>query len=262
MRIFSWNVNGLRACAGKGFRKWLDASGAAFVGLQEVRAQADQLPREVAAIPDWHFAVSAAGRPGYSGVGIYSRQKLDHLDTKLGEPRFDTEGRFQLARLGKLLVANVYFPNGSGKERDNSRVPHKLEFYSALFDLLARRRKAGMRVLVIGDFNTAHQAIDLARPKDNEGTSGFLAEERAELDRWIAAGWADTFRAFEKGEGHYSWWSQRQSARERNVGWRIDHVYACPKAMEFVRGAGIDPHVQGSDHCPVWVDLDPKITAS
>lgn len=259
MRIVSWNVNGLRACASKGFRTWFDADGATIVGLQEVRAHEGQLPRDVLEIADWHRHVFAAERPGYSGVGLYAREKPDHLDTKLGEERFDVEGRLQLARFGKLLLANVYFPNGSGKERDNARVPFKLDFYRALFDLLERRRKAGMRVLVIGDFNTAHRPIDLARPKDNEGTSGFLAEERAELDRWQAAGYVDTFRHFEKGEGHYSWWSQRMGARARNVGWRLDHVYACPKAMEFVRRAGIDPHVQGSDHCPVWVTVDPKI---
>jgi exodeoxyribonuclease-3 len=111
----------------------------------------------------------------------------------------------------------------------------------------------------MGDFNTAHREIDLARPAANSRTSGFLPEERQELDRWLDAGWVDTFRAFEEGAGHYSWWSQRGGARARNVGWRLDYVFASPAAMRYVRSAFIHPKVQGSDHCPVGVDLDPRI---
>ena len=122
-----------------------------------------------------------------------------------------------------------------------------------------RLRRGGLRVLVLGDFNTAHQEIDLARPAGNRKTSGFLPEERAELDRWIAAGWIDTFRHFESGGGHYSWWSQRFGVRAKNIGWRIDSVFASPAAMEYVRGASIHPEVTGSDHCPVGVALDPEI---
>src|SRR5690606_29116398 len=124
-------------------------------------------------------------------------------------------------------------------------------------EVLQARRRAGQRVLVMGDLNTAHEDIDLARPRSNRGTSGFLPEERAELRRWLDAGWIDTFRAFEPGPGHYSWWSQRQGVRERNVGWRIDYVLASPAAMRYVRHAFIHPEVRGSDHCPVGVVLDP-----
>ena len=157
------------------------------------------------------------------------------------------------------MVANVYFPNGNGKERDNSRVPFKLEFYRALFETLERLRRSGRRVLVMGDFNTAHREIDLARPRENRETSGFLPEERAELDRWLARGWVDTFRRFEPRPERYSWWSQRFGVRARNVGWRIDYVLASPAAMRFVRGAFLQPDVMGSDHCPVGVDVDPEI---
>ena len=259
LRVASWNVNGLRACASRGFADWLAASRAAIVGLQEVRAHEGQLPKDLRAIDGWHSHFSSARKPGYSGVALYSRRPFTSVETTLGEPRFDSEGRVQLARFGKLLVANVYFPNGSGKERDNSRVPFKLAFYRALFDRLARARRAGRRVLVIGDFNTAHQEIDLARPQANANTSGFLPEEREELDRWIAAGYCDTFRRFEKRPGHYSWWSQRQGSRERNVGWRLDYVLACARATPFVRAAGIEARVIGSDHCPVWAECDPAI---
>jgi exodeoxyribonuclease-3 len=166
-----------------------------------------------------------------------------------------------LARFRRLVVANVYFPNGSGKDRDNGRVPFKLDFYRALFERLERLRRAGRRVLVLGDFNTAHREIDLARPRENQKTSGFLPEEREELDRWLRAGWVDTFRAFQPGPGHYSWWSQRQGVRARNVGWRIDYVLASPAAMRHVRGAFLHADVQGSDHCPVGVDVDPALFA-
>ncbi|MBK8482649.1 MAG: exodeoxyribonuclease III [Proteobacteria bacterium] len=261
MRIVSWNVNGLRACAKKGFTRWLAGCGAEIVGVQEVRADPRLLPNAVHAPAGWFTNFSAATRAGYSGVGLYSRRPIDALRTALGQADFDAEGRLQLAHFGRLVVANVYFPNGSGSARDNGRVPFKLAFYRALFAQLERLRRADRHVLVIGDFNTAHQAIDLARPQANRGTSGFLAEERAELDRWLRAGWVDTFRHFEGGPGHYSWWSQRGGVRARNIGWRIDYVLACSAALRHVRAAFIDAQVKGSDHCPVGVDVDPAITA-
>ncbi len=258
-RVLSWNVNGLRAATRKGFGNWLAKCDAQIVGLQEVRALPEQLDEKIVNPEGWHTRFSAAARKGYSGVGLYSRMVADRVETSLGEERFDCEGRVQLARFGRLFVANVYFPNGNGKDRDNSRVPYKLDFYRSLFELLERKRKGGYRVLVMGDFNTAHLEIDLARPKQNRKTSGFLVEECQELDRWLNAGWIDTLRHFDDSPGRYSWWSQRGGARERNVGWRIDYILASPSAKPFLRSAYIDAHVEGSDHCPVGVDLDPAI---
>jgi exodeoxyribonuclease-3 len=258
-RVVAWNVNGLRACTRKGFLDWLGACGAEIVGVQEVRALPGDLPPDVGAPAGWHVHLSPAARLGYSGVGLFARRKPDVVETLLGEEHFDREGRLQLARFGALAVANVYFPKGSGRNRDNSRVPYKLEFYRALFDRLERLRRRGARVLVMGDFNTAHREIDLARPKGNETTSGFLPEEREELDRWLRAGWVDTFRAFEPGPGHYTWWSQRFGVREKNIGWRIDYVLASRAAMQHVRGAFLWPHVTGSDHCPVGVELERRV---
>ena len=258
-RVASWNVNGLRACARKGFGDWFASANADVIGLQEVRALPDELPPEVRAPRGHHVEFAPAERRGYSGVALYSRRKPDSVERALGIPRFDVEGRLLLARFGRLVVANVYFPKGSGKERDNSRVPYKLAFYATLFERVEKLRRGGFRVLVMGDFNTAHREIDLARPRDNQKTSGFLPEERAEIDRWIAAGWVDVFRSFEPEGGHYSWWSQRQGARERNVGWRIDYVLASPAAARFARDAWIAPGVRGSDHCPVGVDFDPAL---
>ena len=258
-RILSWNVNGLRACAGKGFAAWLARSRAEIVGLQEVRAFPEQLPPALRAPRRWHAHFAPAERPGYSGVGLFARRAPRRVDTALEQARFDVEGRLQLAHFGRLVLVNGYFPKGSGTQRDNSRVPYKLDFYRALFERLEALRRSGRRVLVMGDFNTAHREIDLARPRQNAQTSGFLPEERAELDRWIAAGWVDTFRRFESGGGHYTWWSQRFGVRAKNIGWRIDYMLASPAAMRHVTHAFIQPHVTGSDHCPVGVDVDPAL---
>ena len=259
VKVLSWNVNGLRAAAKKGFRGWLDDSGAEIVALQEVRARPEQLPDDLREPDDWHTRVVAGERPGYAGVGLFCARAPDTHESALGIPRFDVEGRLQLARFGRLTIVNAYFPNGNGRDRDNSRVPYKLDFYRAVFELVQRRRKAGQRVLVMGDFNTAVREIDLARPKQNTKTSGFLTEERDELERWLAAGWLDSFREFEPGAGHYSWWSQRGTARARNVGWRIDYVLASPNLRPFLRGAFIQPEVLGSDHAPVGVELDASV---
>jgi exodeoxyribonuclease-3 len=259
VRVVSWNVNGLRAVHKKGFESWLSAARAHVVAVQEVRARAEQIPEQLRTLKRWRTHFVSAERPGYSGVGLFARSEPDDVDTVLGVKEMDLEGRLQVARFGRLTIVNGYFPNGNGKNRDNSRIPFKLDFYRRLFERLEKARRDGERILVLGDFNTAHQDIDLARPKDNRETSGFRPEEREEFDRWLRAGWVDTFRFFHKGPGHYSWWTQRLDARARNIGWRLDYVLASHGAMPFVRRASIHPEVFGSDHCPVSVDLDPKI---
>jgi exodeoxyribonuclease-3 len=261
LTVASWNVNGLRAAANKGFLDWLAATPADIVGVQEVRAPLEALPEPVRAPSGWHTHFVAAERKGYSGVGLYARLPPSDVQSTLGKPAFDAEARVLSARFGKLRVVNGYFPNGNGKERDNSRVPFKLGFYDHLFRMLAEGFERGEPILVLGDFNTAHSEIDLARPKQNEKTSGFLPEERAELSRWLDAGWVDSFRHFETRPGHYSWWSQRGGARQRNVGWRIDYVLASPGAARYLQGAAIEAHVLGSDHCPVSVTLDRAVLA-
>jgi exodeoxyribonuclease-3 len=254
VRIVSWNVNGLRACAREAFPKLLQESAADVIGVQEVRALPAQLDAATRSPPGWH-AYFAPGGPGYSGVAIYSRAKPDEVTIGVGERRFDVEGRLITARFGKTFVVNGYFPKGSGSERDNSRVPYKLDFYRAVFERAQMLRRRGA-VFVIGDFNTAHAEIDLARPKENVKNSGFLPEERAELTRWIDAGWVDTFRALHPGQsGCYTWWRQWGGTRERNIGWRIDCVYASPSAAKRVTAAFIWSDIRGSDHAPVGVDV-------
>ena len=261
MRVISWNVNGLRAVLQKDFAAWLNNSGADVVGLQEVRATPDQLAKELKQFEDdgWHVTINAAERKGYSGVALLSRKKPDDVITSVGVDEFDVEGRLQFARFGNLHIVNGYFPNGNGKERDNSRIPYKLGFYKKVFETVDAERLAGGRILVMGDLNTAHKELDLARPKANVKTSGFTPIERAELDRWIAAGWIDTFRQFHTDEGHYSWWSARFGVREKNIGWRIDMVMASLGASRFLKDAFILKDVGGSDHAPVGVDLDDNV---
>lgn len=262
LRVLSWNVNGLRSVASKGFSSFLGGlcdSGPHILGVQETRATEADLEDSLRGPTGFHCHFVSAERKGYSGVALYSTLRPDSVETSLGQPEFDVEGRYQLARFGELWLVNAYFPNGSGKERDNSRIPYKLEFYRRVFERLEPARLAGQPILVMGDFNTAHQEIDLARPKENRKTSGFCEEERAEFDRWIRAGWVDTFRAFEPAGGHYSWWSQRFGVRAKNIGWRIDYVLASAAAMRFVRRGFLWTRVFGSDHCPVGIEIDQQV---
>ncbi len=259
MKIISWNVNGLRACLKKGFAEWRDHCGADVIALQETRVRADQLNEGQREPRGWVFHLVSAERAGYSGVGLLSRPAPDKVVTSLGDADFDREGRLQIATFGELVLANVYFPNGSGKNRDNGRIPFKLAFYRRLFDVLSDLNPARRPILVMGDFNTAHEEIDLARPRANQKTSGFCPEEREELTRWLRSGWHDTFRERCSEGGHYTWWSQRFGVREKNIGWRIDYVLASDAAIPFIRDAFIHPGVKGSDHCPVGVEVDPKI---
>jgi len=254
-KIVSWNVNGIRAALRKGFADWAEGNAADVIGLQEVRAQEDLAVGELSKFRPFVHVV-AAQKKGYSGVGLLSNEK-PVVETSLGVDEFDAEGRVQIARYGELTIANIYFPNGSGKNRDNSRIPFKLSFYQKLFELLEVEQASGQSVVVMGDFNTAHRDIDLARPKDNRKTSGFCPEECAELQRWLDGGYIDTFRMkHPEQEGAYTWWSQRKGVRERNVGWRIDYILVSENLRDRVVDASIFAEQLGSDHCPIGLELD------
>ena len=222
----------------------------------------EEFPSAARTPTDWHAAFAVAERRGYSGVGIYSKFRPVLVETSLGEPQFDIEGRFIAAHFrtdrGRFAVVNGYFPKGSGKDRDNSRVGYKLDFYRAVFDRAQQLRRR-CPVLVIGDFNTAHREIDLARPKSNVKNSGFLLEERVELDRWLEAGWVDTFRALHPDQpDHYTWWRQWGGARERNVGWRIglrprvaERDGTIEGRLHLAQRAGLRPLPGGCRHRPL-----------
>ena len=255
------DVNGIRACTKRGFAGFLERCGADVLGVQEVRALPEQIPDETRAPADWHAAFSPAERRGYSGVGLYARPEPERVETSLDEPRFDAEGAVHRRPLpgGRRRAVHgrqLLLPQGERQGPRQQPRPLQARLLPRGVRPAEELRREGP-VLVIGDYNTAHREIDLARPKANVKNSGFLPEERAELDRWLDAGWTDTFRALHPDEpDHYSWWAQRGGARARNVGWRIDYVLASPEAMERVRGAFIWPDEHGSDHCPVGVDID------
>lgn len=257
MQIISWNINGIRAATKKGLPSWLNSVDASIIGFQEVRAKREQVPKEIEALVEWKKDFVQAERPGYSGVAVFSKLPNEIVPVSLGE-EFDVEGRIIGAKFGALSVFNVYFPNGGGKNRDNGRIPYKLNFYRALFDWLQNYQKDNPRVIVMGDFNTAHKEIDIARPKANEKTSGFCPEEREEVSRWISAGWIDSFREYCTKPDQYTWWSQMFRARDRNVGWRIDYVMVSDALRPFLKDGFIHMETLGSDHCPIGIDLDDK----
>lgn len=252
MRIVSWNVNGIRAAIKKGFCEKIAQFNADIIGIQETKANEEQVFKACEHIHEYHRFAHSGERPGYSGVALFSKKKPQEVITQINDHQFDREGRVVAALYDNLMVVNVYFPNGSGKDGDNARVAYKLAFYDALFDFLQQFQ---LPMLVMGDFNTAHQEIDLARPKENINTSGFLLEEREHFSAILQRGYVDTFRHFNKEPNNYTWWNMRFKARERNVGWRIDGVLANKSALNLVTKAFIWPDIMGSDHCPVGVDI-------
>ena len=257
MKYVSWNVNGLRAVAKKGFLEWLHNASPDVLGLQEIKAEADQLPEEVRSPKGYHaYFSSCKTKKGYSGVALYSKTKPDKVEYGIGIKKFDDEGRIIIGHFGELVLLNVYFPNGGGGPE---RLKYKFEFYDAFLKHTESLRKKGKKVIFCGDVNTAHEEIDLARPKENEKNTGFLPEERAWIDELVYSGYVDSFRHFyPHKEGAYSYWDMKSAARERNVGWRIDYFFLAPELLPKLKTAGISPLVYGSDHCPVWVELKGK----
>ncbi len=254
MKLMSWNVNGLRAVTKKGFVEWLYETSPDVLGLQEIKAEAEQLSDEVRA-PKGYFAYfsSCKTRKGYSGVALYSKTEPDKVEYGIGIKKFDDEGRIIIGHYGDLVLLNVYFPNGGGGPE---RLKYKYEFYDAFLKYTEKLRKHGKKVVFCGDVNTAHEEIDLARPKENEKNTGFLPEERAWIDELIYSGYTDSFRHFHPNKtGAYSYWDMKTAARERNVGWRIDYFFVASELAGKLKGAGITPNVFGSDHCPVWIEL-------
>lgn len=254
MRIATWNVNGLRACERNGFHAWLAEEAPDVVCLQEVRAERAQLSPACAEPAGYHATFHACRvKKGYSGVATWARTAPAAVRTELGVPAYDDEGRLIVTRHDGFTLYNAYYPNGG---RDLARVPFKLAFYETLIAELRERLAAGEPIILCGDFNTAHTELDLANPRANVGTTGFLPEERAVLGRLLDLGFVDVFRARHPGEkGHYTWWSNRPGVREKNIGWRIDYFLVSADLVPAVRDVRHRPEVLGSDHCPVVLEL-------
>lgn len=251
MKIISWNVNGLRAIVKKNFFEFIDEVKPDILGLQETKLQPDQVPEEILDL-DYYQYWSSAKRKGYSGVALFTKQKPLKIEYSIGKQEFDDEGRVIIAEFEDYVVINCYYPNG---QKDEQRLDYKLRFYDRMLEVFEEYTKNGKKLILCGDFNTAHHPIDLARPKANEKTSGFLPIERAWLDKIVSMGYIDTFRMFNQKPDEYSWWSYRMRAREKNVGWRIDYFFINEIAKPLVKNAFIMQDVMGSDHCPIGIEI-------
>lgn len=257
MRITTWNVNGLRAALQKGAGEWWEAYRPDVLCLQEVRSRPDQLTDGQSRKLAWvHAEWNPARQPGYSGVATFSRIEPLASEKGLGEEHFDHEGRLIQTRFDDFVLFNLYFPHGS---RDHSRVGFKLKFYARLLDLCDRMHESGEKIVLGGDFNTAHQEIDLKNHKQNETSTGFLPEERAWIDKYLEHGFVDAYRLLYPDREQYTWWAYYANARERNVGWRLDYFLVSESLMAHVEDVIIHQDVLGSDHCPVTLVITPQI---
>lgn len=253
MKILSWNVNGIRSVHKKGFLDWFWTEDADIVCVQETKASPEQIPDDLHLIRGYTGYFSRPEKLGYSGVGLWSRIEPKKIDTSIGIGRFDNEGRVIRADYEKCILFNVYFPNGKASDE---RLEFKMDFYETFLALVTKLKKQGKKIIVCGDVNTAHKEIDLARPKENEMISGFLPQERAWMDRFIEAGFIDTFRMFNTEGENYTWWSMRTNARKRNVGWRIDYFFVSENLKSKVTSATIQSEIHGSDHCPIAIEIN------
>lgn len=255
MRIISWNVNGLRAIHKKD--KWnqiFDLKPDIFC-LQETKANPDQLPEEVRNPDGFHsYFDHPKEKKGYSGVAIYSKIKPEKVQYEMGSPTLDDEGRLVAAYYKDFVLLNVYFPNGGGGPE---RLKYKLDFYDEFLKFIEKLRRDQKNIIFCGDVNTAHNEIDLARPKENVENTGFLPIERAWIDKVVSKGYIDVFRNFSPTvAGAYTYWDMKTFARDRNVGWRIDYFFCTSDVVSHIKDNGIMSDIYGSDHCPIYLDID------
>lgn len=252
MKIISWNINGIRAAQKKGFLEWLYKESPDIVCVQEIKAQEDQLDMAIRNPEGYFVYFNPAERKGYSGVATFTKQEPLSVEKGFGVDRFDSEGRVLTTEFEDFFLLNIYFPNG---QRDGERLKYKMDFYEETMRYVDMLKKTGKEVITLGDYNTAHKEIDLARPKENANRSGFLPIECAWLDKWVESGQIDIFREFNSEPDQYTWWDQKTRARERNVGWRIDYHFITEGLRERVKDAKIMADVMGSDHCPISLEL-------
>lgn len=254
MKILSWNTNGLRATVRDGkFHSLFEQEQPDILCLQETKASPDQLTDDVVNVPGYHsYFASSTYKKGYSGVAVYTKEQPEHVEYGLGVERFDEQGRTLIIYYKDFTFINCYFPNGGGAPE---KLQYKLDFYDTFLAKIDRLVK-DKPVLFTGDVNVAHEAIDLARPKENAKHVGFLPQERAWMDEVIAHGFTDVFRHFYPTvEGAYTYWDQFTHARDRNVGWRIDYFFASAKMMQRITGTKILADWYGSDHCPITLTI-------
>jgi len=224
MKILSWNVNGIRAVYKKGFLEWFNKTRADIICLQEIKAQKEQIPDDLINLKNYHFYSNYAVKKGYSGVAVYTKAKPEKVEYRLGLKRFDQEGRILKLTYHKFTLINLYLPHG-GRGKEN--LDYKLESYKYLLNYLKRNKDKN--IISVGDFNIAHQEIDLARPKNNHNNIMFTLEERKQIDKIIEFGFIDTFRKFNQKSDNYTWWPYFANCKGRNIGWRIDYIFVSKK---------------------------------
>ena len=252
INIVSWNINGIRAAEKKGLLNWLQKMSPDIICLQETKAQPGEIKQELQQPQGYYAYWNSAERKGYSGVATFTKTRPAKVENGFGTKQFDTEGRAIIAQYPEFTLFNVYFPNG---KMSPERLDYKMGFYDAFLDFVDPIKARGEMVIICGDFNTAHKEMDLARPKENQKVSGFLPMERAWMDTFVAHGFIDIFRYFNKEPGHYTWWSLITRARDRNIGWRLDYFFVTENLLGSIKEASILSDVTGSDHCPVEIRL-------
>lgn len=252
MKITTWNVNGFRAVLRKNALDWVQEVDPDVLCLQEIKVNLDQISEDEATLDGYDSVWNPAERKGYSGTATFYKQAPISYDKGFGIEKFDVEGRVLRFKYPSFNLYNIYFPNGG---QGNERVPYKLEFYEALLTICDTLHSQGENIIITGDFNTAHNEIDLANPKENEKNTGFLPEERAWIDRYLAHGFKDAFRELYPETELYTWWTYRFNSRERDIGWRLDYFLVSEQLMDRVEDVIIHGAIMGSDHCPVSLML-------
>lgn len=265
-KILCWNINGYRSIVGQNPSKkydtisrenklfaFIEKEKPDIVCMQETKADLSQINEDLRQPAGYtSFYNSSKTKKGYSGVAIFTKEQPKQVIDSIGIERFDIEGRFLQADYDGFSLLNIYFPKGYA---DNERLDYKLEFYDAVFEYLEKLKRTQKNIIITGDYNTAHKEIDLARPNENVGTSGFIPVEREKLDVLVEKGFLDAFRLFTSDGSNYTWWSQRGRARENNVGWRIDYFFISENLKNNVKNCYLLPEIQGSDHCPLILEL-------
>ena len=253
MKIITWNVNGLRAVLSKKALEQVKNHEADIICLQEIKTRPEQInPEQLNNFGNYRIIWNPAVRPGYSGVASFVKNPFNSYELGFGNPQFDNEGRVMQMLVDDFRLFNVYFPNG---QRDLGRLKYKLDFYESLLSYLDQLHNQGEPIILCGDFNTAHKEIDLRNPKENETVSGFLPEERAMLDKYLEHGFVDVYRHFYPDRVQYTWWTYRYNARLRDIGWRLDYFMVSESLLSRVKDIEIREEIQGSDHCPVILEL-------
>ncbi len=254
MKIISYNVNGIRAAANKGLFTWLQATQADMICLQEIKAHPNQIPDIIAVIEQlgYHHYWFPAEKKGYSGVAILTKIQPNEVVYGCGEPWIDAEGRILRADFDEFSLISLYLPSGSSGDLRQEKKYEFLDFFSGYAEDL---KKTLPNLIISGDYNICHKAIDIHNPKSNANSSGFLPEERAWMDSFMEMGWIDSFRHFNPDPHHYTWWSYRAGSRGKNLGWRIDYHLVSQAMQTRLKSVKILPDAVHSDHCPILLEL-------